>query len=154
MKPWGRAILLGGAIAGLLDITYACVHSAIASGATPIQVLHYVAAGAIGRDASKAGGLPTAALGLAFHFLIAMSMAAFFVGVTRAAPVLNRVPVAAGVIYGLGLYVVMNYVVVPMSALGDKFEAPTGQFFYGALITHTLFVGVPIALCARRYASR
>ncbi|MCE9576099.1 MAG: hypothetical protein K8W52_23305 [Deltaproteobacteria bacterium] len=153
MKPAVRAILLGGAIAGLLDITYACVHSAIASGATPTQVLHSVAAGAIGRDAAKAGGVPTAALGLALHFFIALSMAACFVGATRVEPRLNRWPVLAGLVYGRGLYVVMNYVVVPLSAIGAVFHAPTGQFFYGALVTHTLFVGIPIALCARRYAA-
>lgn len=152
MKPWIRAILVGGAIAGVLDITYACVHSYAASGRTPEQVLRSVAAGAIGLEAAKAGGAGTAALGLLLHFVIALSMAAFFVGATRVEPRLNRWPVVAGLIYGLGLYVVMNHVVVPLSALGPVFHAPTGQFFYGALVTHTLFVGIPIALCARRFA--
>jgi hypothetical protein len=81
-------------------------------------------------------------------------MAAFFVAVTRAIPALNRVPLLSGVIYGLGLYAVMNFIVVPFSAAGDgTIQAPElNQFFYGGLLAHTLLVGVPIAFIAKRFA--
>src|SRR6266702_5443260 len=70
-------ILVGGFIAGALDITYACVFSYFRSGRKPITVLQSVASGALGRSAFE-GGAKTAALGLFFHFLIATTAAAVY----------------------------------------------------------------------------
>jgi hypothetical protein len=155
-RPIVYAILLGGVIAGTLDITYAFCHYGLGLGMTPMRVLQSVAAGALGRDAAVSGGWPTALLGLGFHFLIATTMAAFFVTVTRRVPALNRRPVLAGLVYGLGLYVVMTFGVLPLSRAGDgTVHLPKlTQYFFGALVTHTLFVGVPIALVARSVSSR
>ena len=63
---WG--ILLGGLIAGALDIVYAfVVYGPLSYGVSPRAVLQSVAAGWIGRDASRAGGWSTASarLGIA-----------------------------------------------------------------------------------------
>ena len=152
-KPF-TATLLGGLVAGALDITYACVHWNIAHDVAPMRIFQSVAAGLLGRDAAVAGGWNTAALGLALHFVMTTIMAAFFVAATRAMPALNRAPLLSGVIYGLGLYAVMNFIVVPFSNTGDgTIRAPEfNQFFYGGLLAHTLLVGVPIALIAKRFA--
>ncbi|HVK81193.1 MAG TPA: hypothetical protein VM915_11345 [Verrucomicrobiae bacterium] len=151
-KPF-TATLLGGFVAGALDITYTCVHWNIAHDVAPQRIFQSVAAGLLGRDAAVAGGWNTAVLGLVLHFAMTTIMAAFFVLVTRAAPALNRAPLVSGVIYGLGLYAVMNFIVVPFSATGDgTIQAPEfNQFFYGGLLAHTLLVGAPIALIAKRF---
>lgn len=148
------AILLGGLVAGALDITYACVHWNIAHDVAPRRIFQSVAAGVLGREDAVAGGWSTAALGLALHFLMTTIMAGFFVAVTQPTPALNRWPLLSGVVYGLGLYAVMNFLVVPFSAAGDgTIQAPEfNQFFYGGLLAHTLLVGVPIALIAKRFA--
>src|SRR6266581_9546475 len=70
-----RAILIGGLIAGALDITYACVFFGIRNHVSPIRIFQSVARGALGQTAFQ-GGLKTAALGLFFHFLIALIAAA------------------------------------------------------------------------------
>src|SRR5258708_33505129 len=72
-----RAILLGGLIAGILDISYACIFSYIRRRTSPVVILQSVASGALGRSAFE-GGAKTAALGLFFHFLIATTAAAGF----------------------------------------------------------------------------
>ncbi|WP_135210665.1 hypothetical protein [Vitreimonas flagellata] len=151
-KPF-TATLLGGLVAGALDITYACAHWNIAHDVAPQRIFQSVAAGLLGRDAAVAGGWNTAALGLALHFVMTTIMAAFFVAASRAAPALNRTPLLSGIVYGLGLYAVMNFIVVPFSAAGDGvIQAPEfNQFFYGGLLAHTLLVGVPIALIAKRF---
>ena len=59
------ALLIGGSIAGVLDILFAIV-SAGYSGVSPTQVLHAVASGLLGK-AAFSGGMPVAALGLALH---------------------------------------------------------------------------------------
>lgn len=152
-KPF-TATFLGGLVAGVLDITYACVHWNIAHDVAPMRIFQSVAAGLLGRDAAVAGGWNTASLGLLLHFVMATIMAAFFVAASRAAPAVNRAPLLSGTIYGLGLYAVMNFIVVPFSAAGDgTIQAPEfNQFFFGGLLAHTLLLGVPIAFIAKRFA--
>ena len=147
------AIVLGGIVAGALDITYACVHWHLAHGVAPTRIFQSVAAGLIGREAAVAGGLPTAMLGLGAHFLLTIIMAAFFVAWTAMVPALNRWPLLSGVTYGLGLFVVMQLVVLPMSAIGAAGEFPKGQFLFGGLLIHAFGVGLPIALIAKHFAS-
>jgi hypothetical protein len=77
-----RAILIGGLIAGILDITYACVFSYFRRGVHPTAVLQSVAAGALGTKARE-GGIKTALLGLFFHFLIALIVAAVYYFASR-----------------------------------------------------------------------
>ena len=90
-----QPILIGGLIAGALDITYAFIFSYLRSGRTPAFVLQSVASGALGRRAYE-GGLKTAALGLAFHFLIALATV-YFVA-SRFIPFMVTQPVISGIV--------------------------------------------------------
>ena len=81
-----------------------------------------VASGLLGK-ASYEGGNATIVLGLALHFFIAFVMALVYVKASHRLPVLVCRPVLMGVLYGFVLYVVMNFVVVPLSAIG--FHAPS-----------------------------
>ena len=92
-----------------------------------------------------------ALLGLALHFFIAIIMAAVFVFAASRIAFLTRFAWVTGPLFGLVLYAAMQYVVLPLSAAGGG-SHPEGQFFWGALAAHTLLVGLPIALVARRVA--
>ena len=148
-----QPILIGGLIAGALDITYAFIFSYLRSGRTPAFILKSVASGALGRDAFQ-GGAKVAALGLAFHFLIALIAAAVFVLASRALPFLTTHAIISGVIYGLCVYAVMNCVVLRVSAI----HATTWPWAYpksvliGGLLIHIFGIGLPIALVNRHYS--
>jgi hypothetical protein len=172
---WG--ILLGGLAAGGLDIAYAfVVYGPLSYGVSPQQVLQSVAAGWIGREASRAGGWDTAMLGLGSHFLIAALMAAVYVLAAQSMKALTTRAILWGLLYGLVLYVAMNYVVVPLSAAGanghfaasvseatsrlseafseirPRYDANYPWLIPGTILTHTVLVGLPIALIAKRFA--
>lgn len=140
-------VLAGGVVAGTLDIVFACVFWALKAGVPPQRILQSVASGLLGRESFQ-GGLTTAALGLFLQFVIATSMSMAYYLVARRWPPLRRRPWACGAAYGLVLYGVMNYVVVPLSA------AQTGShdaLWIGlSIAVHVLLVGIPIALCVRR----
>src|SRR3989442_15057203 len=55
---------------------------------------------------------------------IAISMAVAYYLVSRRWPLLWQRPVACGAAYGLLLYGIMNYVVVPLSAAGPRANDP------------------------------
>jgi uncharacterized membrane protein YagU involved in acid resistance len=168
------AIVVGGLIAGALDILYAfAVYGPLApalglsSSSSPFEILQSVYGGWVGHEAAAAGGVNTAVLGACTHFGIAIVMAVVY-AVLLARPGASN-PILWGVIYGLILFVVMNYIVVPLSAAADghfasgadamtRIQASVGralQFKHplllaGTIFTHTVFVGVPIALASAR----
>lgn len=136
-----------GLLAGTLDLVYICSLWA-AKGVGPVRILHSVAAGWIGRDAAIAGGAATALLGLLSHFAIAVAMACAYGLASRRWPRLLRRPVAYGALYGCLLYLVMNFVVVPLSAAGGGL--PRWEWMQlSHLFAHVLLVGIPCAYGAR-----
>src|SRR4051794_27956990 len=120
--PW-LYVLGGGVVAGVFDITYACVFWGLRAGIAPTRIFQSVARGLLGKAAFD-GGAWTAALGLLLHFFIACSMAAAYWLFARRWPVLVRRPVLLGATYGLLLYGFMNYLVVPLSAAGAGARDP------------------------------
>ncbi|MGI8498868.1 MAG: hypothetical protein ACR2OG_14950 [Gemmatimonadaceae bacterium] len=145
------AILVGGSIAGALDITYAIVFSAF-RGVSPTRLLQSVASGLLGAAAFD-GGPATAALGLLLHFFIAFSVATVFYVASRQLPFLTRHAVTSGVLYGVVVYAVMNLVVLPLSADPRKHAYPPLVLTTG-LFVHMFFIGLPIALAARRASAQ
>lgn len=145
-----RAIVLGGVAAGVLDLIWALVISAIQARPV-VRVPQAIASGLLGKAAFE-GGASTAVVGVALHFLIALGACAVYVGVGRWLPRLVRLPWVAGPLFGIAVYLFMSIVVVPLSAAPWRFKfTPSGIAL--ALAAHTLCVGLPIALITRRYAS-
>lgn len=140
-------VVLGGAIAATLDILYAFALFGY-RGISPIRILQSIASGILG-SASYQGGFATALLGLVLHFAIAVAAAAVFYLAARAMPWLVGHAVFAGLVFGLCVYVVMNFVVLPFSAFPHKSNFTWSAAWPGILV-HMFFVGLPIALCVRR----
>jgi uncharacterized membrane protein YagU involved in acid resistance len=109
------AILLGGAIAGIVDIGAA---SAINGFIDPLRIMRVIAAGVVGLPAARAGGLQLAALGLVLQVAMSVLIAAIYNVGAVILPVLRRQWLLAGLAFGVGVFVVMTYVVVPLSAVG------------------------------------
>lgn len=143
-----RHVLAGGLVAGTLDLIYICTLWG-AKGIGPVRILHSIAAGWVGREGAVAGGWQTAVLGLVSHYFIATCMAAAFWLAARRLPVLARHPFVSGPLYGVVLYVVMNHVVVPLSAIGAAIPTPAWMVA-SHLATHMFLVGTTCALFARR----
>jgi len=110
-----------------------------------------IASGLLGRSA-LGGGTPTWILGLALHFFIAISAAAVYYAASRKLKFLAESPVVCGLFYGIAVFLVMNLIVLPFSAIHFR-----GPFQYLGLVRgiliHMFLIGLPIALSVRRYAS-
>ncbi len=143
----GTAILLGGLIAGTLDILYAIGFSAW-RGTPPQTLLQFVASGLLGQ-ASFDGGNATAALGLLLHYLMMLLIAAIFYALSRQLTFLVRKPVIWGPVYGFLVYWVMNLVVMQLSATPNKWRFIPISFATG-IIVHMFFIGATIAWAASK----
>ena len=145
-----RVILMAGLLAGALDITAAFLVYGL-RGASPVRILQSIASGLLGGAAFQ-GGWGAAALGAVLHFLIAIVAAAVYYGASRKLGILVRRPVISGLLYGVMVYVFMNHVVLPLSAV------PKRPFVFSMaaviVVVHMLCVGLPIALVIRAAADR
>jgi hypothetical protein len=149
-KPGARltttqALLLGGVTVAVLDILDAFVFFGL-RGVAPVRILQSIAAGVLGR-ASFEGGLKSAALGLVLHFTIAFIIVLVYFAASRVLRELTRRPWLWGPIYGLVAYVVMNFVVIPLSATSRG--NPALPVIINGLLIHLLGVGLPSALFSR-----
>ena len=134
-------------LAGALDITYAWLFWALKQGVPARRIFQSVAAGLLGARAFS-GGTATAVLGLALHFCIAITMAFTYYLVSLRWPVLRRRVVVCGAAYGVLLYGIMNYVVIPLSAARPGSKDPL--WITLSVAVHALLIGVPIAVAAGR----
>ena len=101
-----QAILMAGLITGLLDGLSAIAVSAY-FGAGPVRVFQGIASGLLGASSFQ-GGLPTAALGAACHFLIAFGAASVYYAASTRLPLLTQRAIASGLLFGIAVYLFMN----------------------------------------------
>lgn len=142
------AILAGGLIVGVLDIADAFIVHGVRSGASPVRILQSIASGLLGRDAYQ-GGAATAALGAALHLFIATTIAAVYVAASVRVPVLARRPITCGFVYGLGVFLFMQYGVTTLSRIG--WRPPAWPLVVNGVAIHMLGVGLPVALLTARW---
>lgn len=105
------AILLGGVIAATIDIGAAC----LISGRSPAFILQVIAGGVLAK-ASFEGGVPTMILGAVLQETMGILIATAYVLAARTIPVVSRSWILSGLAYGVVIFCVMNYAVVPLSA--------------------------------------
>jgi hypothetical protein len=144
--PW-LTVVYGGLTAGTLDIVFAITFWAVKADVPATRILQSIAGGLLGK-ASYAGGVRTAALGLALHYFIAISMSVAWFRVAAFWTRLRVQPVPFGIAYGLLLYGIMNHVIVPLSAAGPGSKNPL--WITMSIAVHMFLIGLPIALFARR----
>jgi hypothetical protein len=145
-----RAIFAAGLTCGVLDITAAFVNWTL-RGVGPERLLQAIASGLLG-PRSFHGGWATAALGLAFHFLIAFCAATVFYLASRKFEFLTARPILSGIFYGVAVYVFMYWIVIPLSRI-QRLPFSVSQTIL-AITVHIVCVGLPISLNIRRFAFR
>src|SRR6266699_3714544 len=143
-----RATASAGLIAGILDITSAFVIAEL-KGTGSIRMLQGIASGLLG-PRSFDGGMATAGLGLAIHFLIAFTAASVFYAASRKFSSLTQYAVVSGLLYGIAVYIFMYWMVVPLAF-------PTARHSMSrdvtAVIIHIVLIGLLIALIVRHYST-
>lgn len=140
-----RAILITGLVVGAMDITSAVVITLL-HGGTITRLMQFIASGLLGKPAFQ-GGLTTAALGLALHFVIAFGLVTVFYFASRKLAFLRQRPVLSGIAYGLIVFAVMNLIVLPLSAATPR-HSLSGDLIQIAI--HMFIIGLPTSLLLHR----
>lgn len=146
-----RAILIGGLVAGTIDIEAA----ALINHVSPVLIAHYIASGALGKSALSAGA-SAAYLGVLLQWAMSVIIAAIYWCVTAAMPRLRaQWWWLGGLLAGVVIYLVMNFIVMPFSAAPVTLHEVIARFrpAKGAedLLAMLVF-GLIVAFCARHLA--
>jgi len=144
------ALLAGGLLAGTLD-------ALSAFHAFGRNMPYGIASGLLGSKANPAAGGGGAAiwtLGLALHYFIALSAAAIYCGASRWLGFLRKHFFFGGVICGAAVFLGMNLVVLPCSAVPFPVGPFSVQALRGGLFSHIYLVGLPISACLWFFARR
>ena len=147
-----RHIALGGLIIGTADaIIYHWFVSSVLGGYPLTAVYQYMASGALGESAF-AGGIATALLGVLIHFFVAFVVAGVFILSANRISLLRRYSIVGSLLYGFGVFIVMNMIVIPLSA-APALPPPTTSQLIVAILDHMLVVGLPLGILVRRNAN-
>jgi uncharacterized membrane protein YagU involved in acid resistance len=115
---------------------------------TPFVVSwQYIASGALGMSAFEGGTAP-ALVGVLVHFSISFLIAAVFIIAADRIPLLRRYVIPVSLFYGFAVFIVMNMIVIPLSAT-PPIPAPTLPWLIEAILEHTLLIGLPLGLLVR-----
>jgi hypothetical protein len=121
-------------------------------GATPDIVFQSIASGALGKQAFH-DGIYTVVLGIGIHVLISLCAAAAYLFMAMRWPVVREHWAVSGMLYGIIVYVLMTFVVIPLSAIGFAMPRSWGRFLMSFSI-HIFAFGLPIALVCRIFERR
>jgi hypothetical protein len=138
----GATILIG-----TLDIADAIIFYGL-RGISATRILQSIASGVLGR-AAFSGGMHAALLGLALHFFIACCVATFYLLASTRLP-LFRHPILYGTLYGLVVYGIMNYMVLPLSRTSPRPLLPPLVVLINGVAALIVCIGIPVAFIAQR----
>jgi hypothetical protein len=141
-RHW-QAVLVGGMIAGALDLIAAFI-------AYGWGVPRGIASGLLGPSARQ-GGVGIYILGICLHFFIALSAAAVYYMASRKLEFLKEHALVCGLFFGIAVFLVMNLIVQPLSAI--HFRGPYSlRGLIQGLLVHMFCVGLPISFSVRQFA--
>ena len=143
-----RAIVIGGMFIFVVQLVHMWIVYTLIKKTPLIVSLQYIASGALGMSAFE-GGIAAAMLGVFFHLIISFAIAAIFILSADRIPLLRRYPIPAALLYGFGVFIVMNMVVTPLSAT-PPIPVPALPWLIEAIIQHVLFIGLPLGILVRR----
>lgn len=148
-----RLSVAGGLITGTLHVIIQVVgvFVLIVRSSTLMVGLQYVASGAIG-DAAYAGGLTTALLGLILEFVITIIIAGIFIFSAGQIALLQKNVIVGSLLYGFGVFIVMNFIVLPLSA-AIILPPPPMWFLIEIILEHILLIGLPLGILVQRNAN-
>src|ERR1051326_959680 len=144
-----RTIVTAGLVVGVLDISSAFIIW-WQRGVGARHGLQGIAAGLLGAN-SYDGGMVTAGFGLALHFFVAFVVVSVFYLASRKIAFLTVHPVVSGVLYGIGVYIVMYWFVLP--TVFPTFRHRLGNDLL-AIAIHISLIGLPCALIVCRYSQQ
>jgi hypothetical protein len=144
-----RAGLIAGIAAAVVEMIPVLLIQGLMLHVSPVRIFQSIASGLMGK-AAYAGGIGSALLGGLVHTAISLVAGLIFAFAANLWRMLLARPVLAGLGYGIIVYIVMSYLVLPLSAVAFK-PATNPALIAMSVTIHMVAFALPISLiCWRR----
>lgn len=146
LQPFIAGVLAGLAASIVEMITVVAIQGAMGVGA--MRVLQAIASGLLGASAYS-GGSTAAALGLFLHIAISLAAGVVFALAASRWRALIEHPMASSMAFGVGMYLVMSTIVLPLSAAA--FPISNKPILVATSVsTHIFAFALPIVVVTRK----
>ena len=143
---WGR-IVMSGALAGIAGgicfNLFLFLTTLLPGHASVLSLWQFAASTALGKSALASTS--SAWIGLVLIFAAGIGWGIGYAYLARTRPQINKQPLISGFIFGVIVYVVMQFVLFSVQAL----KVPDIMSVYLGVLGSTVFFGIPIAFAAR-----
>jgi len=146
MSPVLKCSVYAGLIAGTVDMAAA----SLINTANPLIILLAIASGLLGKAAFHGGG-GVMLLGLVLQWVMSIIIAGIFTLAATRIPALARRWVLSGALYGAVVFIVMNFVVVPLSVAAIKPGWALSAMSVAKNLVAMLVFGWLVAYAANRF---
>lgn len=136
--------IYAGVVGGICIDAFIYLTSLLPAHAGIFSLWQFVASTAFGKIAFTS--TVYAWIGLAMHLLTSIGWATGYAYMLQSTPTITKRPLLSGFVFGLVVYVVMQFVLFSVQAL----RVPDALGVYLGVTAHTIFFGIPVALVARR----
>jgi hypothetical protein len=143
---WGRIVLSGvlaGIVGGICFVVFIYAAHLLPAHASALAFWQYVASTAFGKAAFASPAYKWAGGALLFAACIGWAIGYAYLAQTKRA--INKQPIISGFIFGVIVYVVMQFVLFSVQAL----KMPSILSVYLGILSTTVFFGIPVAFTAR-----
>src|SRR6202789_3391565 len=150
MQPKNRQVLSAIVLGRRLPAPHGIAAASLITGRSPLSIMQVIAGGLLGK-ASRDGGIATVILGAVLQEIMGVLIATIYVVFSKTVPGLQRRWIPGGLVYGAIIFFVMNYVVLPLSALKSAPHFTTLKFAEN--MAAMLVFGLIVAFFARGLTS-
>lgn len=140
---WSRIVLRGiasGIVGGLLIGLFIYFTNLAPHHAGILGLWQFIASSAFGTLAYSSTGF--AWVGLTMHALVSIGWGVGYSYLSQTQQAVNKTPIISGLVFGLTVYVVMQLALATVGLL----KITSGMQVVLAIVAHTFFFGLPVAL--------
>ncbi len=148
-----KQVMLGGLLVAIGDIVFATTRWFSWDAYGLQRVFQSIAVGVLG-TASFDGGVSSALLGAVLHLFMATMFVAAYALVARRFPAILRRLFTFGVAYGVVMYVIMNFIVMPLSRVGRTPSLSNVESIAWSVAAHMVFGMICVAFARRALGRR
>lgn len=145
-----KAIAVATMVVAILDISEDMIYCRVFLHVGPRGLFRFIASSVVGWTRAVSLGWPAVLLGVVLHTAVSFVVVLTYFFLSNELPILRRRPIAMGGLYGIVVYCVMHYAIVPLTAVPRIVPPNAAVELANQLFAHIFMVGIPAAVILSR----
>lgn len=145
-----RALAIATFVVAILDIGEDIIYCKVFLHVTPGELFKYIASSVVGIARAVSLGWIGVLIGAVLHTAVSFGVVLTYFFLSKEFLILRKRPFTMGPLFGIAVYCVMHYAVVPLTAVPKIVPQNPAVALANQLFAHIFMVGLPAALVLSR----